>query len=47
MSHGVWILKLVTILVGSVREFFRQYSEIATVVHGVLTPSVAHEPVYN
>lgn len=27
----------------SVREFFRQYSELATVVHGVLTPSVAHE----
>ena len=27
----------------SVREFFQQYSELATVLHGVLTPSVAHE----
>lgn len=27
----------------SVREFFQSYSGLATVVHGVLTPSVAHE----
>jgi len=27
----------------SVRSFFERYSDISTVVHGVLTPSVAHE----